>query len=77
MSLAQRLVRMLPHRWADAIERESREWKVSCVRCGGERSVWDTGGVLYRASGEPRILIRCTGCGTTGVGRVHRVRSDA
>ncbi|NML07318.1 hypothetical protein [Sphingomonas sp. G-3-2-10] len=77
MGLTQRLVRLLPRRWAGAIERESREWKIACVRCGGERSVWDTGGVRYRASGEPRVPIRCRSCRTTSIGRIYRRRSDA
>ena len=48
-SFAQRVVTKLLPRRAEEIERESREWLVSCPRCGYERSVWEMGGVRYRA----------------------------
>jgi ribosomal protein S27E len=51
---------------AAAAEAESRAWLVLCPDCGFERSVWDTGGVRYRASGNARLRMRCPACGTTG-----------
>src|SRR4051812_32309788 len=34
--------------------------------CGFERSVWETGGVRYRASGSSRVRMACPRCGRTG-----------
>ena len=65
MSLVQKLVRgLLPRRWADAIEAESRRWVMRCP-CGHQVSVWDAGGVRFKAAGRPRRLARCPHCGVT------------
>ncbi|WP_232667035.1 hypothetical protein [Pseudonocardia sp. TRM90224] len=63
LSLTQRLVTaLLPARSA-AIEAESREWRTSC-ECGHEFSVWDAGGVRFKAAGSPTVAIRCPSCRT-------------
>jgi hypothetical protein len=45
------------------MEAESRAWKVRCETCGAERSVWDIGGIRWKAAGNRRSLIMCQGCG--------------
>ncbi len=62
--LAHQLLRKLPGSWAEAIEAESRLWMMRCP-CGNEISVWDAGGVRYKAAGNPKRLFRCTSCGMT------------
>jgi hypothetical protein len=62
MSWAHKLLRLLPRRWADALEADSRRWMVACP-CGHERSVWDIGGIRYKAVGSPRWWMRCPRCG--------------
>ncbi len=59
---------------AAAIEAHSRAWMVQCPHCGFERSIWDLGGIRYKAAGNPRMLARCPGCGKTGW---HKVRKSA
>ena len=49
-----------------AMERDSRLWKAKCPHCGAETSVWEMGGIRYKAAGEPRRRMRCRGCGRTG-----------
>ena len=62
-------------RWATAaMEAESREWLVRCPACGHERSVWDLGGVRYKARGTKRILRRCPACQQLGWHLVYRQR---
>jgi uncharacterized Zn finger protein len=56
------IVRMVPTTWADSMERESRRWKLSCP-CGFEASVWELGGIRWKASGKKRVLLRCRSCG--------------
>ena len=54
-----------------AMEAESRAWMVSCPHCGFERSVWDTGGIRYKAAGTSRRYMRCTSCGKRGWNRIY------
>lgn len=46
-----------------AMEAESRSWILRCPDCGHERSIWDMGGIRYKAAGKPRKLMRCPSCG--------------
>jgi hypothetical protein len=63
VSTIQRLARkLLPKQTADAMEAESREWRVVCA-CGHDRSIWDLGGIRYKAAGNPRKLMKCPACG--------------
>ena len=73
-SFTQRLItRLMPKRAAE-IERQSREWNVVCPHCGHTRSVWDIGGVRYKASsGGKRIGLTCPSCGKRGMHEVVRV----
>lgn len=69
MSFTQRLVyAIFPKRWAAAMEAESRRWIMVCP-CGRETSIWDAGGVRYKAVGNPKRLYRCPQCGLT----MHRL----
>jgi len=63
MNIFQRLVTsFVPRSWAEQMEAESRAWIVRCSQCGNERSVWDAGGIRWKASGRPRRLMRCPRC---------------
>lgn len=63
--------RMLGREGAAAAEAESRGWLMVCPNCGFERSVWETGGVRYKASGgSSRVMMPCPNCGKTGWHRV-------
>ncbi len=67
MSPTQRLAtRILPQSWADAMEAESRAWIVQCKSCGFERSVWDVGGIRWKALGSKWTFGRCPNCGKLG-----------
>lgn len=56
--------RIFPRKWAADMEAESRQWFMQCPGCGYERSVWDAGGVRWKAtSGGRRVLMRCPSCG--------------
>jgi len=63
MSGIQKLLKaVLPDAWAKSMEAESREWICICP-CGHARSVWDMGGIRWKAAGNPRRLMKCPGCG--------------
>jgi ribosomal protein S27E len=64
MSFPQRLLQaILPRRLAEEMEAESRSWTVRCNACELERSVWELGGVRWKAAGRPSRLMRCPQCG--------------
>jgi hypothetical protein len=46
------------------MERESRSWIARCP-CGHARSVWELGGIRWKAKGTPRRLMRCPACGNS------------
>ena len=63
MSLAQRLVMLLPKRWSDALRAESEKWLLTCPKCGTVRSVWEIGGVRYKGYSRGKITgIYCLTC---------------
>lgn len=63
MTLIQRLIARLPRKWYDAMRAESEEWIFTCPQCGLARSVWEIGGVRYKAvSAGKRSLVWCTNC---------------
>lgn len=78
MSLIQRIFgTFLSRRAAESMEAESRSWMVRCS-CGFSRSVWELGGIRWKATGEPRQYLKCPQCGKSSwhtVSRVDRVEA--
>jgi hypothetical protein len=70
LSFVQRLVRSLGS-WGSDMEAESRKWIASCADCKTEKSLWDHGGVRWKAAGNPSVRLKCSQCG--GI-RWHSVR---
>ena len=56
-------IRIFPKRWAESMESDSRRWMMQCPNCGFERSIWDMGGIRWKASGNPRSYLKCPNCG--------------
>jgi hypothetical protein len=65
------LTAVLPQPWAAAMEAESRGWAMRCA-CGHETTIWDMGGVRFKAAGQPKRIGRCAACGATFFGDVYR-----
>lgn len=65
MTFIQKVViALLPRRWAADIQAESQSWLLHCPTCGTVRSVWEVGGVRYKAkSVGKRTRVWCTTCG--------------
>ena len=57
---------------AARIEAESRTWIIECPSCHYEISVWDAGGIRYKAYGTVRRLGRCRQCRRMGMLRIAR-----
>ena len=73
MSGVQRFfTRILPRRWAEDMEAHSRSWMIPCPNCGFERSVWEIGGIRWRATGNSKWYRRCPNCGKRGWHTIYR-----
>ena len=62
----------VPARIYAAMEAESRQWVMDCP-CGHVTSVWEMGGVRYRAAGQPVRLGWCAGCRKKFTGPVRKL----
>ena len=63
MSRTQRFFKLImPRKWFASAEAESRKWMMRCP-CGASRTVWDAGGIRWKAAGKPRTWRRCFQCG--------------
>lgn len=79
MAFRDLLLKLIPAASRPAAEEESRNWKAVCGNCGHETSVWDLGGIRYKASrGQITSTFgRCSQCGKLGFQRVHWRGQDA
>ena len=65
-SLLQRLVlAFVSSETARDMEAHSRAWKLVCSACGGMTSIWEAGGIRWKATKNSTTLtvIRCSACG--------------
>ncbi|MEQ8411031.1 MAG: hypothetical protein RIC51_01770 [Erythrobacter sp.] len=69
MNLAQRLAKWM---LGPGVERESRQWMVECGHCHQAESVWNLGGIRYKAAGTKRTRSRCRACGHVSMRTVSR-----
>jgi hypothetical protein len=72
MSFTQRLFTRLFPRAAESMRAHSLSWMVQCARCGFERSIWDMGGIRWKAVGNQRIYQRCVQCGRRNWHKCYR-----
>ncbi|UCC63499.1 MAG: hypothetical protein JSV36_00075 [Anaerolineae bacterium] len=78
MSFFQELLQaILPQRVVGEMEAESRSWMLRCGACGLERSVWDTGGVRWKAAGRPSRLVRCPQCARVTWHTMYRTQAES
>ena len=62
MSLIQKFfTAIFPTKWAQAMEADSRTWMVRCP-CGFARSVWELGGIRWKARSKQRWFVKCPKC---------------
>ena len=74
MTLIQRFfMSILPRSWAEEMRAESQEWKIRCCTCGAALSIWDAGGIRWKAYSKGKLrLIRCSKCGCVRKGEIVR-----
>ena len=72
MSFAQNIARhVLGNRLYQSMRSESESWVMQCP-CGAKTSVWEMGGIRWKASGQPRRMGRCGECERVFWGTVFR-----
>jgi hypothetical protein len=72
-SFQRLLKRTLPARAFAAIEAGTRQWVAEC-RCGAIQDFWETGGIRYKAVGEPRSLMSCPRCQKLSMQKIRKRR---
>ena len=56
--------RVLPPHLAEQMRAESQRWILRCTGCGGSISIWEAGGIRWKATAvEKRVHVRCRTCG--------------
>ena len=70
------LIKLLSPDLMARIEAESRQWMMQCPECRHEVSVWDYGGMRYRARGTVYRLGRCPDCGAFKMLRVYKPEAE-
>ena len=68
--LRKLIVRFFPN-FAAKIEADSRRWMIHCKHCGFEQSVWDAGGMRYKARGTVWRYGKCANCGKSSMLKVY------
>jgi hypothetical protein len=69
MAFMQKFVtKVLPKSWSQAIRHESENWLLRCPACDAVQSIWDIGGVRYKAtSSNKKVMARCRHCSKTSL----------
>ena len=63
---------IFPASWGESMEKESREWMMRCGKCGSEKSVWEYGGIRWKASGNPKRRMFCANCNENSTHETYR-----
>ena len=64
------MLSILPRSWGESMEADSRRWLIHCS-CGHEQSIWELGGIRWKATGEPRTFRKCPACGQRTWQRIY------
>lgn len=67
------ILSVMPKRWRAALEAESRRWQTLCPNCQHQSTIWDLGGLRYKARDDGRLGIWCPKCGKLGQHQVKLV----
>lgn len=63
MLLRKLIFALVSKKTAQAMETESRRWTFICKNCGKETSIWEIGGIRYKAVGNQKTYMKCPACG--------------
>ena len=57
------------------MKHESQLWGFNCKSCDKRVSIWEIGGVRYKAKGTPSTRIRCPHCETIEMQKITKQSS--
>ncbi len=78
MALRDLILWFMPMPMKAEAEDESRRWIATCPRCQEQFSVWDTGGMRYKATAMRGVtLVRCPKCARNSFVRSERKNEPA
>jgi len=70
-------LKVLPQKWAEDMRKESEGWKILCDTCGHSRSVWEVGGIRWKAASVgKKTRIFCKQCNTMRSAAVEYLPAD-
>jgi len=56
----------------EKMKQDSSQWGFTCSTCNERTSIWEIGGIRYKAKGNPRTRIRCPKCETISIQRINK-----
>ncbi|MBK7122576.1 MAG: hypothetical protein IPH68_07005 [Chitinophagaceae bacterium] len=75
LSLAQKIIKLFSSGSAfEKMMADSMRYRFTCS-CGKETSIWDIGGIRYKAFGNPKTSARCTHCGKIAMRTIYKVEN--
>lgn len=63
---------IFPASWGRSMESSSRSWVMRCKNCQFEKSVWEWGGIRWKAAGNPERKLLCPNCKQLGWHTIYR-----
>lgn len=67
-------MKVLPKKWADDMRAESERWIMTCEGCGRSKSVWEAGGIRWKAASKGKSMIAfCKECGGPKIIKIERL----
>jgi hypothetical protein len=75
LSLMQKIIKFFSSNAKfEEMMKESKQWKFKCS-CGQVSSIWDIGGIRYKAGGDSTKAIRCPYCKKIGMQKLYKSES--
>jgi len=73
LSLAQKIVKFFTTGPTfEKMMEDSMRYRFTCT-CGKETSIWDIGGIRYKAYGNPKTSTRCPHCSKVDMRTIYKV----
>ncbi len=75
LSLAQKIAKFFASASLfEKMKSDSMLYRFTCS-CGKETSIWEIGGIRYKASGTSLTGVRCPHCGKRSMQKIYKVQS--
>jgi len=72
LSRAQKIIRWFTSKALfEKMEQDSKLWIFDC-ECGQTSSIWDIGGIKYKAKGYSRSLTKCPRCQKNAMRKIYK-----